>query len=199
MVSFSKNKPATGRSTAFRLDVGVYDLPGDQDWTVGVAAGERGLRRLRIHRERISLEDWVASLDHPGPVRQGGTVLDAFWGELERYMDGDLRRFRTPIDFAGQGTEFQRRVWSALCRIPWGHTCSYAELARSAACPLGARAVGQANGKNPLPIIVPCHRVVAADGALGGFTGGLEVKRWLLGLEGVTIPKESGRLRRAGA
>ena len=185
---------------ARHLAVGVYDLPGDRAWTVGAAAGEHGLRRLRIHREHISLDDWVASLDHPGRVRLGSGVLDDFWGELEMYMDGDLRRFRTPIDFSDQGTEFQRRVWRALCRIPWGRTFSYAQLGRSAACPLGARAVGQANGKNPLPVLVPCHRVVAADGSLGGFTGGLEVKRWLLGLEGVTIiPEESGRLRRAGA
>jgi len=83
------------------------------------------------------------------------------------------------------GTDFQRQVWSELTRIPYGETISYGEVARRVGRPSAPRAVGQANGRNPIPVIVPCHRVVASDG-IGGYGGGLNVKRKLLAVEGVT-------------
>ena len=119
---------------------------------------------------------------------------------LGRYFAGE----KDPWDelvLAPAGTEFQLRVWAALRRIPYGTTLSYLELARSAGSPKGARAVGQANHNNPLGIIVPCHRVIAADGTLGGYAGGLERKRWLLEHEGALPRSErqetAARLRGA--
>jgi methylated-DNA-[protein]-cysteine S-methyltransferase len=94
-----------------------------------------------------------------------------------------------PTDFASltldpRGTLFQLRVWQELRRIPWGQTISYGELARRVGSPKACRAVGQANGLNPIPLIIPCHRVIAADGGLGGYSSGLDRKRWLLRHEG---------------
>ena len=102
--------------------------------------------------------------------------------QLLEYFSGARRRFELPL--APAGTPFQLRVWRALCTIPYGETLSYGELARRLGLVGGARAVGLANGANPLPIVVPCHRVIGADGALTGFGGGLHIKRSLLALEG---------------
>ena len=103
--------------------------------------------------------------------------------QLEEYFAGYRRNFDLPLDPGG--TDFQRRVWRALLDIPYGKAISYKELARRVDRPKGFQAVGQANGKNPLPILIPCHRVIAADGALGGYSGGLDRKRFLLDLEGI--------------
>jgi methylated-DNA-[protein]-cysteine S-methyltransferase len=102
--------------------------------------------------------------------------------ELEEYFAGKRRAFDVPL--APRGTAFQLQVWQALREIPYGETVSYGELARRLGLPAGARAVGLANGANPLPVIVPCHRVIGADGSLTGFGGGLPIKRALLTLEG---------------
>ncbi len=96
-----------------------------------------------------------------------------------------------------QGTPFQRQVWEALKTIPPGKTLSYAELARKIGRPQAARAVGQACGANPIPILIPCHRVVAANGSLGGFSSGLEHKRWLLKHEGVKGEERGGKVEKA--
>jgi methylated-DNA-[protein]-cysteine S-methyltransferase len=101
--------------------------------------------------------------------------------QLDAYFAGRRRDF--DVRLAPEGTPFQLRVWAALCEIPYGETISYAELARRIGNPNAVRAVGAANGRNPLPIVVPCHRVVGADGSLVGFGGGLDVKRALLDLE----------------
>jgi O-6-methylguanine DNA methyltransferase len=103
--------------------------------------------------------------------------------ELDEYFSGSRKTFSVPLDL--RGTEFQLRCWRALLEIPYGETRTYAELARAVGCPNGFRAVGMANHDNPIAIIVPCHRVVASDGKLGGYGGGLDAKRWLLELEGV--------------
>ena len=102
--------------------------------------------------------------------------------QLQEYFAGTRREFDVPL--APRGTPFQLTVWRALAEIPYGQTCSYGELARRIGPGGGARAVGLANGSNPLPIIVPCHRVIGADGSLTGFGGGLDAKRTLLSLEG---------------
>lgn len=103
--------------------------------------------------------------------------------QLQAYFAGRLTAFDLPL--APNGTDFQRRVWSALTKIPFGTTISYADLARRLSNAAAVRAVGAANGRNPIPIIVPCHRVIGSDGSLTGFGGGLERKRWLLKHEGV--------------
>lgn len=102
--------------------------------------------------------------------------------QLMEYFCGARRTFELPL--APEGTPFQLQVWRALCMIPYGETSSYGELARRLGLLNGARAVGLANGANPLPIVVPCHRVIGSDGTLTGFGGGLDIKRSLLALEG---------------
>jgi methylated-DNA-[protein]-cysteine S-methyltransferase len=106
--------------------------------------------------------------------------------QLTRYFRGQLEQFDLPL--APVGTPFQLEVWEALRAIPYGQTRSYADIARSIGRPKACRAVGAANGANPLPIVVPCHRVVGSDGSLTGFGGGVEVKRALLELESGVRP-----------
>jgi len=101
--------------------------------------------------------------------------------QLRAYFSGDLRRFDLPLDLAG--TPFQQRVWEELRKIPYGETRSYLQLACNLGAPAAVRAVGAANGANPVPIIVPCHRVIGASGKLVGYGGGLPLKRRLLALE----------------
>jgi methylated-DNA-[protein]-cysteine S-methyltransferase len=103
--------------------------------------------------------------------------------QLEEYFAGERTEFDVPMEL--DGTTFQKEVWTELTRIPYGETISYGELARRVGRPKGPRAVGQANGRNPIPIIVPCHRVLASNG-IGGYGGGLPMKRALLAVEGVT-------------
>jgi methylated-DNA-[protein]-cysteine S-methyltransferase len=101
--------------------------------------------------------------------------------QLQAYFRGELKQFKLPL--AMEGTEFQLRVWNALRLIPYGETISYAQLAERIGNPKAVRAVGLANGNNPIPIIVPCHRVIGSDGSLTGFGGGLSTKKKLLDLE----------------
>ena len=100
---------------------------------------------------------------------------------LQRYFAGELFEFQLPL--APEGTPFQQRVWQELRRIPYGETISYLELAKRVGDPKSVRAVGRANGANPIAVVVPCHRVIGADGSLTGYAGGLEKKRALLALE----------------
>lgn len=111
-----------------------------------------------------------------------GSLERAVARELHEYLEGRRRRFTFAI--RPQGTPFQRRVWHALETIPYGATRTYGDIARAVGAPGAARAVGQANHRNPIPLVIPCHRVVAAGGKLGGYGGGLAWKRRLLALEG---------------
>jgi len=111
--------------------------------------------------------------------------------ELEGYFSGTRREFSFPLDM--QGTEFELRVWQALRDIPYGERRSYSDVARAIGLPKGARAVGGANSRNPLPLVIPCHRVCAQGGGLGGFAGGLECKRFLLELEQRSLAGEHSR------
>jgi O-6-methylguanine DNA methyltransferase len=103
--------------------------------------------------------------------------------ELRRYLAGERVQFTCPLDL--HGTEFQVEVWEELFRIPYGETRTYAEIARAIGRPAAVRAVGAANGANPVAIIVPCHRVIGSNGTLTGYGGGLPTKAWLLSLEGI--------------
>lgn len=114
--------------------------------------------------------------------------------QLDEYFDGQRQDFYLPL--RPEGTEFQKKVWQVLCRIPYGQVISYRELAARVGSPRAFQAVGQANGHNPLPILIPCHRVIAADGTLGGYSGGLERKRFLLHLEGNDLPVTPAPRRR---
>jgi methylated-DNA-[protein]-cysteine S-methyltransferase len=108
--------------------------------------------------------------------------------QLGEYFAGGRREFDLPLRMAG--SEFERAVWAELERIPYGETRSYAEVARAIGRPDRARAVGAANGRNPISVIVPCHRVIGSDGSLTGYGGGLERKRFLLGLEGIAVSEQ---------
>ncbi|MFQ5718880.1 MAG: methylated-DNA--[protein]-cysteine S-methyltransferase [Acidobacteriota bacterium] len=117
--------------------------------------------------------------------------FDPIAAQISEYLAGERQGFDVPMDPGG--TAFQREVWSALRRIPYGTTCSYSDIARQIGRPAAVRAVGAANGLNPLPIVIPCHRVVGKNGGLTGFGGGLATKRWLLELEGA-LGQETPRL-----
>ena len=141
---------------------------------LGLMASREGLSRV---------------LFHGGGVRHMGSspVLDEAAVQLEAYFAGELTDFDLPLDL--QGTDFQRHCWLALASIPYGQTVSYGEQARRIGLgPDSARAVGAANGQNPLPLVLPCHRVIGANGSLTGFGGGLHVKRYLLEHEGALLP-----------
>jgi methylated-DNA-[protein]-cysteine S-methyltransferase len=130
----------------------------------------------------------MPALDAAPVPRQA--ILDQAARELEEYFSGGRRDFTTRL--GASGTVFQTQVWNALGEIPYGARWSYGQLARAVGRPKAARAVGMANGSNPLPIFVPCHRVVGSDGSLTGYGGGLETKRWLLDLEGRVAVSRSG-------
>lgn len=104
--------------------------------------------------------------------------------EIDEYLEGKLRRFSVGVDLTSVRAPFQRLVLQTLCAVDYGHTTTYGQLARAVKRPKGARAVGQAVGMNPIAILVPCHRVLASDGSLGGYSAGLERKRLLLDIEG---------------
>jgi methylated-DNA-[protein]-cysteine S-methyltransferase len=116
------------------------------------------------------------------------TVLTDAVGQLEEYFSGQRTHFDVPMSFAG--TQFQQLVWNALRAIPYGQTMSYGLIARQIGTPAASRSVGLANGRNPISIIVPCHRVVGSTGQLTGYGGGLERKRFLLDLERAALPTE---------
>jgi methylated-DNA-[protein]-cysteine S-methyltransferase len=145
-----------------------------------LAADDAGLRYVEFERrdqaERIAA-DWRRGRRHLGPVIE----------QLEAYFAGELHLFDLPL--AAEGTDFRKNVWDELVQIPYGETISYGELARRIGDPLASRAVGAANGANPLPIIVPCHRVIGANGKLTGFGGGLPTKQWLLAHERRHAPR----------
>lgn len=119
----------------------------------------------------------------PPSTASPSALLEEGKGQLLDYLAQKRKEFDLPL--CPQGTAFQRRVWAELARIPWGETRTYGQLARAMGAPKAARAVGQANHRNPIPIFIPCHRVIGADGTLTGYAGGLHFKRMLLQLEGI--------------
>lgn len=145
-----------------------------------IAGNDDGLQLIEFHAPRHPItrgEHWRAG-DH--------AVLQQAQSQLAEYFAGTRRAFELPL--APQGTQFQRQVWWELANIPFGGTISYAELATRVGRPAATRAVGAANGRNPIPIVLPCHRVIGADGSLTGFGGGLPTKQFLLQLEGAFPP-----------
>ena len=135
--------------------------------TLWLERDERGLTRVHFHGPEGASDD--------------DALLAEAEAQLHAYFAGERQRFELPL--APAGTDFQRRVWAAVERIPYGETTTYSALAGELGSPAAYRAVGAANGRNPLPVIIPCHRVVGTTGALTGYGGGLEVKRALLDLE----------------
>jgi methylated-DNA-[protein]-cysteine S-methyltransferase len=144
-----------------------------------LAATAKGLRYIHFYKGTLPPpgkdEVWIESPEH----------LHPYTSQLEAYFRGELRDFTFELELVG--TQFQKDCWQALLRIPYGKTCSYAEIARAIGRPNAFRAVGQANHDNPIAIVVPCHRVLGANGTLTGYGGGLSTKEKLLRLEGATF------------
>lgn len=139
-----------------------------------VAIDKDGLRHVEFVQGERPIQ--------PAPEwRRDDVALAPFVAQFEAYFAGRLQRFDLPL--AARGTAFQQAVWQALCDIPYGETVSYLDIAQAIGNPKAMRAVGAANGQNPLSIIVPCHRVIGRNGNLTGYGGGLPIKRWLLALE----------------
>lgn len=143
---------------------------------LAISASDAGVHAIEFHAPRHAVVRDVRWRAGPHPL------LDAIAAQLDEYFAGTRQSFDLPL--APEGTDFQRTVWHALAAIPYGETISYAQLAARIGRPSAVRAVGAANGRNPIPIVLPCHRVIGADGSLTGFGGGLPTKRFLLALEG---------------
>jgi methylated-DNA-[protein]-cysteine S-methyltransferase len=137
-----------------------------------IVASELGLVRLEFDRDPAKA---------PANAVASDEKTATYVRQLQEYFRGERRRFDFPLDL--RGTDFQKRCWQALLEIPYGETRSYADIARAVGSPRGFRAVGLANNRNPIAIVVPCHRVLASDGTLCGYGGGLDVKQKLLELE----------------
>jgi len=145
-----------------------------------LAASPKGLVRLEFEARVQNLNPRAIQLE------ESREVLAPYLDELNQYFAGQRRQFSIPLDL--RGTEFQLKCWRALLDIPYGETRSYRDLARAISHPNAFRAVGMSNNRNPVAIVVPCHRVIAADGSLCGYGGGLDVKRKLLELESAQLP-----------
>ncbi len=152
----------------------------------GAALTPSGLARLSFPAEPFGrCESWARRWMPTAELRQDQTALRSLAEQLNAYLEGDLRDFSVPIDL--RGTPFQVAVWQALQQIGYGEVRSYAAVAGTVGRPTAVRAVGAANGVNPVPIIVPCHRVIGSNGTLTGYGGGMEMKAWLLRREGIDI------------
>lgn len=147
-----------------------------------------GVLQIRAREGRITAIEFTAG-ERSDPCPDATTSLAC--RQLAEYFAGARRVFELPL--APQGSDFQRQVWAALAGIRYGETCSYGELARAIGRPGAPRAVGAANGRNPIIIVIPCHRVVASDGGIGGYSAGVARKQWLLAHEqGVKTPRLTG-------
>ncbi len=168
-------QPENATSVALRhisTPVGPMTIGATRDAAVLADFSERAMMPAQLASVRRRI----------GPTAEGSLpILDRLEGQLREYFAGDRIEFDLPMLMPGSA--FQERVWSELQRIPYGETVSYRELATLVGSPQAPRAVGRANGSNRLAVIVPCHRVIAAGGGLGGYGGGLPAKRWLLDLE----------------
>ena len=169
-------------------------FPAALGW-MAIACSDRGITRLTLPTPSRRASLVLLGLDRAGAVEDA-----ALFGDLplrmQRYFDGEAVTFPDVLDLAG-ATAFRRAVWDATRTIPYGEVRSYGWVAAQVGSPHAGRAVGQALARNPFPIVVPCHRVLAGDGALGGFSGGLDLKRRLLALEaGATMRANTNEQRR---
>ena len=171
-------------SRAGLLDVG-YDVVDSPVGPLLLAATERGLLRISFDIDPERQLELLARLAGPRVLRAPRAV-DAAQRELDDYFEGRRREFDLTLDLRGL-TAFTIRVLAELARVPYGRTSTYAELARRSGRPKAARAVGMVMNRNPLPIVLPCHRILGSSGGLVGYGGGLHVKEALLRLEGVTL------------
>lgn len=165
-------------STMFESPIGPLFLASSE---IGLVALEFDARLPGQQTIRPNPRDLRAEARGVG-FQESKVKMSPYVRQLEEYFEGTRREFTFPLDM--RGTEFQLACWRALVAIPYGATRTYADIARAVGRPQGFRAVGMANNRNPIAIVVPCHRVIASDGTLCGYGGGLDIKRKLLQLEG---------------
>ena len=153
--------------TYYQSPLGTLTIQASDDGILGA-----WFEQQTTQPEELGIEDAL----HP--------VLQQAVSEFQAYFAGELKDFELPLQ--PQGTEFQRDVWQALVAVQWGKICSYSDIANTINRPKAVRAVGAANGRNPIPIIIPCHRVIGSNGTLTGYYGGVHIKQALLAIEGHT-------------
>ena len=160
---------------------------------IGLSATSHGLSSLMLRVSSEGFHDYLQNNHGQVPI-EDPRPFDRIRLFLDRYFGGKQIAFEGPFDLLA-GTPFQRRVWATLLTIPYGQVRSYRWLAETVGHPGAYRAVGAANGANPVAVLVPCHRVINHNGGLGGYSGGLDIKRWLLALEGVPLAALTPQLR----
>jgi len=161
-----------------------WDTLQHHTWTFHLAATAAGVCCITLPNETFStLEQWVAKHVPGATLVHDEQKLNPFMEQLQAYLNGQRKVFTLPLDF--KGTPFQVRVWRTLLEIPFGETGSYSQIAAGIGHPTAVRAVGSANGANPIPIVVPCHRIIGKNGTLTGYRGGVAMKAELLRLEGL--------------
>lgn len=156
-----------------------------EDMGLFLASTEKGLALIEFTREEDQLIKQLQRRFPNAELINDKEKNSVYESALKEYFSGTLHQFNVPLDLIG--TEFQKKVWRALMEIPYGETCSYKEIALKINHPMAVRAIGMANNRNNIPIIIPCHRVIGADGSLVGYGGGLHIKEKLLLLEGVKV------------
>ena len=159
-----------------------YSLLSTPFGKIGVAAGRRGIFRISLNEPNFASFRDLIQREYSGATLRQDKRFSSLAAKFRTYFSGQVLKSGNRINLR-EGTRFQQRVWHTLQSIPYGQTRSYRSIAESIGHPQSSRAVGNACGRNPLPILIPCHRVVKTDGQLGGFTGGVDLKRRLLALE----------------
>ncbi len=136
-------------------------------------------------KNKVAIDDKVKKLLNAEFIECEDNIINVAKNQIDEYLDGKRKKFDLPLLLIG--TEFQKRVWDQLKKIEYGYTVSYAEIAKKIGCEKAFRAVGLANSKNPLAIVIPCHRVIKSNGEIGGYAGGVDIKRKLIDLEGGSV------------
>ncbi len=164
-----------------------------QRWQYYLAASEQGLLRIGLVKESFgAVQQWIQRHVPEARLVEDSSRMAPYTRQLLEYFRGHRRQFDVPLDL--RGTPFQMMVWQELKRIPFGETASYQDIAQSIGRPHAVRAVGAANGANPIPIVIPCHRVIGKNGHLTGYHGGMDIKIALLQLEGLVIEQGSSKI-----
>lgn len=165
-----------------------------QDKPIFLAATDQGLCLITLpHESYETMQGWIMKKIPDARLIRSDAKLSDYLDQVQQYFDGERRTFTCPLDL--HGTEFQRSVWQALIEIPYGQVQSYSQIAEAVGRPTAVRAVGAANGINPIPIVIPCHRVIGKGKELTGYRGGLKVKKALLNLEGFSGYEAKGHRR----
>ena len=186
-VKVDGERTSSSDTDAQRVSTKVYCTSFDSRiGRIYVSSTDKGVSKISVPKEtRKDFFDWLERhFDLDAVVDNRSKNKEAI-DQLTRFFNGKLAKFTCPIDLIG--TPFQIRVWKELAKIPYGSTITYKQLAKRVAAPHAFQAVGRANGANPLPIIIPCHRVVGSDGSLVGYSCGIKTKEFLLRLEGSII------------